>query len=552
VFVVFEKLKKWRTGFPEILSGKRKLAAIILVALAITAAIVGVLLQSSQSYTALFGSQQNIPISQVIEVLDGEKIDYRINPTDGQLLVEQSALSHVRMILAAKGITAILPAGYELMDKDELLGSSQFVQNVRYKRSLEGELAQTIMTLEAVKSARIHLAINESSSFVLSDQPQNSASVMLSLNPSAQLTDEQVSAIVHLVSGSVPGLQPTQVSVVDQTGHLLSDNLVSEATGTRSTALLNTMQDQISKSISNVLSPLVGAKNYRVSVMPELDMSAVEETRENYGDVPKIVNEHVTNESSHDGLAMGIPGSLSNRPPLPPAKSGAEIANSAVSAGKEPDSSRSENTRSYSYDRITSHIIHPSYQIKRMKVAVVLNKDGVKSWKDEQLNQLGEMLKNAAGIDTQRGDVLSLSILAFVPQVAVDLPAALSWWQDPSVLDWARLLGVGLLALLFMLLIINPLMKRFIARLPLTQSMKGEAGSALAMSGKVDAESLESEDRKSIEFPSFPGEDNLPALSSGLETKIEFLQKLAISDTDRVAEVFKQWISSNERNQSRR
>jgi flagellar M-ring protein FliF len=149
-------------------------------------------------------------------VLDGEKLEYRIDPQSGQILVPEETLSKTRMTLAAKGVQAMLPSGYELMDKDEVLGASQFVQNIRYKRSLEGELAQSIMTLDAVESARVHLALNEESSFVVSDEPQNSASVVVRLHYGSKLDLDQVNAIVHLVSGSVPDLKAAQVSVVDR------------------------------------------------------------------------------------------------------------------------------------------------------------------------------------------------------------------------------------------------------------------------------------------------------------------------------------------------
>ncbi|ETO49642.1 hypothetical protein L326_0121395 [Yersinia pestis 113] len=128
------------------------------VALLVTAAIIFSLWRSSQGYTALFGSQENIPITQVVEVLEGEAIAYRINPDNGQVLVAENQLGKARILLAAKGITATLPIGYELMDKESMLGSSQFIQNVRYKRSLEGELAQSMMALSAVEYARVHLA----------------------------------------------------------------------------------------------------------------------------------------------------------------------------------------------------------------------------------------------------------------------------------------------------------------------------------------------------------------------------------------------------------
>jgi len=166
----------------SLLPGNRKWFALAGGALLLTAAIVGSLWHSNSGYTALFGSQENLSISQVITVLDGEKVAYRIDPDSGQILVPQAQLSGIRMTLAAKGVQAISPAGYELMDKDEVLGSSQFVQNIRYKRSLEGEMAQSIMSLDAVETARVHLALEEESAFVVSDKPQNSASVMVRLH----------------------------------------------------------------------------------------------------------------------------------------------------------------------------------------------------------------------------------------------------------------------------------------------------------------------------------------------------------------------------------
>lgn len=222
-------------------------------------------------------------MSQIVTVLDGEKLSYRIDPQSGQILVPEDALSKTRMTLAAKGVQAILPSGYELMDKDEVLGSSQFVQNVRYKRSLEGELAQSIMSLDAVESARVHLALNEESSFVVSDEPQNSASVVVRLHYGAKLNMDQVNAIMHLVSGSIPGLQASKVSVVDQAGNLLTDGIgageaVSAATRKRD-QILKDIQDKTRASVANVLDSLVGTGNYRVSVMPDLDLSTIDETR---------------------------------------------------------------------------------------------------------------------------------------------------------------------------------------------------------------------------------------------------------------------------------
>ncbi|GAL58706.1 flagellar basal body M-ring protein [Pseudescherichia vulneris NBRC 102420] len=529
----------------SLLPGNRKWFALAGGALLLTAAIVGSLWHSNGGYTALFGSQEDLPISQVITVLDGEKIAYRIDPSSGQILVPQAQLSGIRMTLAAKGVQAISPAGYELMDKDEVLGSSQFVQNIRYKRSLEGEMAQSIMSLDAVETARVHLALEEESAFVVSDKPQNSASVMVRLHYGSQLSREQVNAIIHLVSGSVPGLPPAQVSIVDQAGNLLSEGVVdgtNPLAGThKANVLLSDIQNKTRASLANVLTTLVGKDNFRISVMPELDLSLVEETRERLGDTPKVNREQSTEDKSSERLAVGIPGSLSNRPPEATPAQAPEAG-----AQKTPDtlSARTESQRDYSYDRTVEHIQHPGFELKRLNVAVVLNQDAtaVKAWKAEQTAQVTAMLNNAAGIDERRGDKLSLSLMQFVPEEKI-VPPPVKWWQNDDILAWCRLGGIGLLLLLVLLLVVRPLVKHLIATRKAHAAM---AGAAERSESSLPA-TLDDEERRGIELPSFSGDDALPAQSSGLETKLEFLKKLAISDTDRVADVIRQWITSNER-----
>ena len=548
-----ELIKKLTHSFPAFafrLDGNRRWMLLAAAAVAATAIIVSLLWNSNHGYVSLYGRQENLPVSQIVTVLDGEKLEYRIDPQSGQILVPEEALSKTRMALAAKGVQALLPNGYELMDKDEVLGSSQFVQNIRYKRSLEGELAQSIMTLDAVESARVHLALNEESSFVVSDRPQNSASVVVRLHYGAKLDMDQVNAIVHLVSGSIPGLKATQVSVVDQAGNLLTDGTGAgeavAATTRKHDQILQDIQDKTRASVANVLDSLVGPGNYRISVMPDLDLSDIDETREHYGNEPKVNREENVQDSDTNQIAMGIPGSLSNRPPVAPN----QVTNnaSATTAESNPPqalSKHSESKRDYSYDRSVQHIQYPGFTVKRLKVAVVLNQEApaLKNWTPEQTRQLTDLLNNAAGIDTQRGDNLSLSLLRFVPPQTPVEPV-IPLWEDESVLAWARMIGCGLLALLLLLFVVRPMMKRLTAVRQSLPALEKVAASVPAIEPQFAAAE---DDRKSIELPSFPGDDSLPPQSSGLEVKLEFLQKLAMSDTDRVAEVLRQWITSNER-----
>jgi len=550
---LIKKVTQFLPSFSFRLDGNKRLA--LLAAIAATAIIVSVLWNGNHGYVSLYGSQENIPVSQIVTVLDGEKLEYRIDPQSGQILVPEETLSKTRMTLAAKGVQAMLPSGYELMDKDEVLGASQFVQNIRYKRSLEGELAQSIMTLDAVESARVHLALNEESSFVVSDEPQNSASVVVRLHYGSKLDLDQVNAIVHLVSGSVPDLKAAQVSVVDQAGNLLSDGIgageaVSAATRKRD-QILKDIQDKTRASLANVLDSLVGTGNYRVSVMPDLDLSNIDETQEHYGDTPKVNREETVLDSDTNQIAMGIPGSLSNRPPL----AANQVANGTNGTAPEEShqpaalSKHSENKRDYSWDRSVEHIQHPGFDIKRLNVAVVLNQSApaLKNWKPEQTTQLTALLNNAAGIDARRGDNLSLSLLNFVPQ-SIPVEPVVPLWKDDNILAWVRLIGCGLLALLLLLFVVRPVMKRLTAERRRTSTPELALDAApIAIAADKPHIAATDDERKNIELPSFPGDDSLPSQSSGLEVKLEFLQKLAMSDTDRVAEVLRQWITSNER-----
>ncbi|MFH7829016.1 flagellar basal-body MS-ring/collar protein FliF [Kluyvera chengduensis] len=554
---LIKKLTPFVPSFSFRLDGYKRWSLLAGVAIAATAIIVSLLWNSNRGYISLYGRQENLPVSQIITVLDGEKLEYRIDPQSGQILVPEALLSKTRMALAAKGVQAILPNGYELMDKDEVLGTSQFVQNIRYKRSLEGELAQSIMTLDAVESARVHLALNEESSFVVSDEPQNSASVIVRLHYGTKLDMDQVNAIIHLISGSIPGLKASKVSVVDQAGNLLSEGVgageaVSAATR-KHDQILKDIQDKTRVSIANVLDSLVGTGNYRISVMPDLDLSDIDETKEHYGDVPKVNREESVLDSDTNQIALGIPGSLSNRPPVAnnQVTTGNAAANTAANAANtsapEALSKHSENKRDYSYDRSVEHIQHPGFEVKRLDVAIVLNQSapGLKAWKPEQLTQLTTLLNNAAGINAERGDRLSISLLNFVPQAEPD-STAIPLWRDDSVLAWARLAGLGILALLVLLLVVRPVMKRLLAQRP--QAIAQEPAMSGATFDAIEPSfTAQEEERKNIELPSFSGDDTLPSQSSGLEVKLEFLQKLAMSDTDRVAEVLRQWITSNER-----
>ncbi|HBC5671384.1 TPA: flagellar basal-body MS-ring/collar protein FliF [Citrobacter koseri] len=530
----------------------------------LAAAIILSLWNRNQGYVALYGSQEHLPVSQVVDVLGAENITYRINPDNGQILVSESKLPQARMALAAKGISAATPDGYELMDKEEMLGSSQFIQNVRYKRSLEGELAKSIMALDPVENARVHLGLNESSSFVLTNKPTSSASVMVQLHYGRKLDEQQVASVIQLVAGSVPGMQPGAVRVVDQSGNLLSDGIEGTDGGMTSKRMgddvMQRIREDTTKNITSLLTSLVGPGNFRISVAPTVDLSRVEETQERLGKDPRVSDEQLSQENTTNEMAFGIPGSLSNRPvnptpqtPANPAE-GNPPAENAANAANNTDprslSSRSQEQRKYAFDRDIRHIRHPGYKLEKLSVAVVLNQAAPALAKitPEQLTSMTRLVESAAGIEKARGDALTLDVLTFTAP-ADDVMPDLKWWQDPSMQYWGQNGGIGLLALLTLLFGVRPLVQRFGRRDPIT------------LDGEATKKELEAPDNGVVmnddEFASLSkaafnnNEDLLPPQSSGLEAKVEFLQLLAQSETERVAEVLKQWINSNDRSNSK-
>lgn len=544
-------------ALPAGINNPRMLAIAGGVVLAI--AIVISLWNRNQGYVALYGASEQIPVSQVVEVLGAENIPYRINPDNGQILVGESRLAQARMALAAKGISAAMPDGYELMDKEEMLGSSQFIQNVRYKRSLEGELAKSIMALDPVEHARVHLGLSESSSFVLTNKPNSSASVVVQLRYGRQLDEQQVASIVQLVAGSVPGMAANSVRVVDQAGNLLSDGIAdpdgSLAGRRMGDDVMQRIRDDTRKNIATLLTSLVGAGNFRISVAPTVDLSRVEETQERLGKEPRVSDEQLSQENTTNEMAFGIPGSLSNRPvnQNPPvaaaqaagAEAPAAAANTTTTSDPRSLSNRSQQQRKYAFDRDIRHIRHPGYKLEKLNVAVALNKTAPALAKvtPEQLTAITRLVESAAGIEKQRGDALTLDVLTFSVPQGDDAVVVEQWWKDPDLQYWGQTSGIGLLALLTLLFGVRPLAQRLGRRERVINEVVQKEKDL-----QIDDAGAKSESLTALTNVGFNNNDELlPPQSSGLETKVEYLQVLAQSETERVAEVLRQWINSNDR-----
>ncbi|MDO8040529.1 flagellar basal-body MS-ring/collar protein FliF [Janthinobacterium sp. SUN137] len=568
---------RWRLGAqpaipPALL---KNLVPIVVLAIGITAMVTMYAWRDQANYKPVFGAREKVAVTDMMATLDAEHIPYRLHPDSGQVLVPDAMLGKVRMLLASKGVTAQLPAGLELMDKNDPLGVSQFVQDVRFRRGLEGELAQSIMTMDAIASARVHLSIAKSTSFVASDGDKSSASIVVALKPGRTLAPEQIAAVINMVAGSVASLAPTRVSLVDQGGNLLSahvdltDGFDASAAGNEGA---KRFQDEIRRNVTGLLGPVIGEDNFKLSVTAAVNNDRVDETLEKYGEAPKVTSEAMREEQERNRTVAGIPGSLSNRPPAaavpaPADAAGAAPADGAPKPSDDGTARKNATTRQYAYDRSITQIKRSRGRLEKLSVAVVLNSAAAPNpktgWTPAELGNIEKMLNSGLGINAQRGDSLSLTALAFPAK-----PPVAQWWEErDTVVDFSSWLLYALGAILGYFLILRPLLRLLTTRLapPALKQLDpalalggsaaagangaavagapalGVNGTPLALEGEAAAGSM----------PVVPLLENydLPPPGSAVDVMVDHLKVLAEKEPERVAEVVKQWMQKNGRTQ---
>ena len=302
------------------------------VAAAIAAAIWLVMWSQGQNYTVLYGQLSERESGQVMDALTAAGIEFRLNPS-GAVSVPESKVQEARIRLASQGLPQSDSMGIEMIQKDSALGNSTMMETARYQSVLETELARTIVKVQGVQSARVHLAIPKPSVF-LRDAHKATASVMLQLYPGRRLEPGQVAAIVHLVASSVPELSASDVTLVDQAGSLLNspDENAEAAASSRQFEQTRKLEESLQQRIVELLEPMLGPGRVRATVTADMDYTVTEETHENYDTQKTAVrSEQTMNEmrKSGDG-AEGIPGALSNQPP---GTSGAPVIPGAATPG---------------------------------------------------------------------------------------------------------------------------------------------------------------------------------------------------------------------------
>jgi flagellar M-ring protein FliF len=379
-------------------------------------------------YAVLFSGLSPEDAGDLVEHLKSEHAPYRLEAGGSTVSVPQARVHELRIALASQGLPRGGGVGFEVFDKQSF-GATSFVEQMNYRRALQGELARTIASLEAVESARVHVALGERSLYRKDDEPP-SASVVVKLRRGRVLDKAQVRGIVNLAAASVEGLTAERVTVVDETGKVLSSSADESAESDEPRLAL---EGQLERRIEDLLAPVVGAGHFEVAVTVELDRTQVERTEEQWDkDKEALRSESRTLESKAgmDALASGVAGARGNLPGSP-----------APSGGVSPDGlTRLQETRNYEVNRTVSRTVGPKVRIKRLHVAVLV--DGKTEGEGAaakmvarpaaELEQIGALVREAAGLDSERGDRVQVQSVPFArAEVDEPAPAAKPSWPLP-------------------------------------------------------------------------------------------------------------------------
>ena len=529
-------------GLLDTIPGLKQVGLLAGVAAAIAAAIWLVIWSQGQNYTVLYGQMSERESGQVMDALTAAGIEFRLNPA-GAVLVPDSKVQEARIRLASQGLPQADAMGIEMIQKESSLGTSSMMESARYQSVLETELARTIVKVQGVQTARVHLALPKPSVF-LRDSHKATASVMLQLYPGRQLEPGQVAAIVHLVASSVPELSATDVTLVDQAGTLLNspDENSETAISTRQFEYTRKLENSYRQRIIDLLEPIVGPGRVRATVTADLDFTVTEETRENYDPQKTAVRSEQTSSDTRkagDG-AEGIPGALSNQPPGTsgaPAIPGAAGTPQSSAANSAPTSSSSRSTRNFEIDRTLQYVKQPIGTLKRLNIGIVLDdwqkvdakgKTTTAPMSDADIKRFSQLVRESIGLKEDRGDQLNVLSQAFKTDAPPPPLDALPLWQQPWAVQLAKQIVGAVLVLIVAFLVLRPLMKS-LTKSPQTllaaQADGDLAGDKVTLSAKGEKEPIK--------------------LAPSFEQQVAAARSLVIQDPKRAAQVVRDWVAAD-------
>ncbi len=526
------------------------------VVLFVAIGVIGLVMGRQAEWRVLYSNLADKDGGAVIAQLSTLNVPYKHAEGGGAILVPADRVHDVRLKLASLGLPKGSVNGFEMMESNRF-GMTQFQERLTFQRGLEGELTRSIQALSSVQNARVHLALPNQNGF-FREQQKPSASVLLSLHGGRTLDRTQLAGIIHLVASSVPEMSPSAVSVLDDTGKLLSSPSDGSggALGVDAEQLQHVRQvEQLySRRILDILEPIVGAQNVKAQVTAELDFSQTESTTESHkpnqaADSGAIRSQQLVESSSGAGTSppSGVPGATTNQPPGAASAPINGAAQTLAAGGQTPlaGGGKRESIINYEVDKTIRVVKGASGVIKRINAAVVLNNTVVTSDKgkttstpltDAQMEKMTALVRETIGFNKDRGDSVNLLNAAFASEkvAVVDVPL----WRQPEVVDLARSFAWPLGTLLFAALVLMGVIRPAIKAMG-TAPVAGTAATSVRMN-QLDA--LESE---MPERPQLAGIGSTAdaAQISAHEKQLDDARQLTRDNPAAVANIIKTWMN---------
>jgi len=525
------------------------------IVLFVVIGIVGLMMGRQAEWRVLYANLPDKDGGAVVAQLSQMNIPYQYAAGGGAILVPADKVYDTRLKLASQGLPKGAVTGFELMDTANRFGMTQFQERLTFQRGLEGELTRTIQAMASVQSARVHLALPNQNGF-FREQQKPSASVVVGMNGGHSLDRAQLAGIIHLVSSSVPEMDSKAVSVLDDTGKLLStpaDGSGGLGGDAQQLQYVQQIEQLYSSRIMDILEPVVGRQNVRAQVTAELDFSQTESTSELFKpnqapDSTAIRSQQLLESGAGAGanLPTGVPGATTNQPPGPsaaPVNGGAQTLAAAGTAAGSPGAvgagGRRESVINYEVDKTIRVVRGGTGMVKRISAAVILNHQTVTDAKgktttaamsDAQLEKMTALVRETIGFSKDRGDSINVVTAPFTKEkVNVD---PLPFWQQPELLDLARSLAWPLGTLLFgalvLLGVVRPALK--VLAQPLPQPAE--------RTGQLDAIEADEPARPLLSAPV-----SQPALPNQSDLALEDARKLTRDNPAAVANIVKTWMN---------
>ncbi len=532
-------------------TGGQSLRQVLPAAIGIVVAVLGLIffvVSQQPERTTLYASLPEAEKSRVVDALKNAGVDVTLDPTTGDVIVPVGDYHSSRMTLAAQGLPASIPDGYDTLG-DIPMGSSRSVEQVRLKQTQEIELARSISEIEGVVASRLHLAIPEKSVFARASTPPT-ASVFVQMENGRSLSRQQVDAIVHLVASSVPFMAKNDVTVVDQHGNLLS-RPPQDTAGMVSDAQLEhriRLEDIYRNRVIALVSPIVGAGNVTAQVNLDIDFTRSEVTEEIMDPEGNALrSEQRSSESSSEIIAKGVPGATSNRAPTR-----TEVDTEQNADSSDPNSAKARSTsetRNYEVSRTVSTTQRPSSQITGIQAAVlvremeVMNPETglieVQEIPQEKLDEIEALVANALGIDDERGDSLTVSSSTFVSALeGVKKP-----WYD---MDWAVLIMRQGLTIVIMAVVVLGVIRPLINRIMVPAAQGGPGEAVISLDDDVDLDTVEIQEGESLEDIKAKLKPKKASISPEMldtantyDDKVAVIRMIVSDEAGRVSNVFK-------------